>query len=363
MHFRPVHTATFSPTASSSSPSILTSSDDTTCKVYDLSTSKQISYLAGHADYVRTASFVPSNPSLIVSGGYDGTVKLWDTRIPGQQKGSGDTDERIDTLNEDGEMAVDREPTPPPVQESKRRGGEAREVMSMSHGHPVEKVLVHPSGTQVVSAGGPVIRVWDILSSGQCLRAMSNHQKTVTCLAWGDGRTTSGMSKKRLLSAGLDGLVKSYDLEDDYRVGKTLRVGGGILSLAMAPDESTLLIGSSSGELAIRKRVDGGKVSNATRAEQLTLKPGEYESLLEASAFNKGTKEKQEGVLEGLLDTKAEVSQRVTPSGEIRIDPRKQKKKLNEWDALLKSFRYADALDSALLPVSPAVPLPHHDIR
>ena len=326
MSFRPVHITSFSPTSTSrGSPSFLTASDDTTIKVFDLSTSAQTSYLAGHTDYIRTASFLPSNPSLVASGSYDGTVKVWDLRIP-----------RAGSEQEEQEGAG---PT--------KGGGSGlvREVMSFKHGYPVERILCHPSGTQVVSAGGPVIRVWDILSTGSCLKAMSNHQKTVTCLEWGDGRPHSGNSKKRLLSAGLDGLIKSYDLEDDFRVGKTMRVGGGVLSLAMAPDESTLLIGSSTGELAVRKRVISPSEQAARSARlQKDQSKDASEAILEAQAFNQATQYRQEGLLEGL----PAVGTTVTPSGEIKVSSQRRHKKLKEWDVMLKAFRYSDALDSVV---------------
>lgn len=231
--------------------------------------------------------------------------------------------------------------------------GMAKEVMTFDHGQPVEKILVHPSGTQIISGGGPVIKVWDMLS-GSCLKAMANHQKTVTCLEWGDGRPLTGNNKRRLLSAGLDGLIKSYDLEDDYRVGKTMRVpNGGVISLAMSPDEATLLIGSTAGELTVRKRILSqseqaakGQSTGRIGAEQLLLKPGEYESTLEAEAFNEVTKERQAET----LDTLPGPEMVQMPNGEIRVKPQTSKKggKLKEWDIMLKSFRYADALDSAI---------------
>jgi U3 small nucleolar RNA-associated protein 15 len=383
----------FSPT-SQGQPCLLTASDDTTLKLYDLSTSKQISYMVGHSDYVRTASFVPTNPNLIVSGSYDGTVKVWDTRRMKKTKTSKVPKVALDVDDDDDEGVVvdavmidmgegtsmqvqqgtqavaeeeeDEEEEEEEPEEDRKERGMGKEIMSFNHGYPVEKILVHPSGTQVISAGGPVIRVWDLLGSGKCLRAMSNHQKTVTCLEWGDGKPFDNHPpKKRLLSAGLDGLIKSYDIEDNYRVGKTMRVGTGILGLAMAPDEGTMVIGTSTGELTIRKRIippgemarreaeKSGSVAGKMSAEQLSLGPGQYESLLAAQAFNQTMADRQtaeEGEIERATEglTSQGATQIITKNGEIKVLPTKRSKKLKEWDRLLKNFKYSDALDSVL---------------
>ena len=57
-------------------------------------------------------------------------------------------------------------------------------------------------------------QVWDILNGGKLLNEFSNHQKTITSMML-DGTET------RLLSGGLDGLVKIYDL-------KTFKVTHGL---------------------------------------------------------------------------------------------------------------------------------------
>ena len=99
---------------------------------------------------------IPSSCDLVLSGSYDHKLRLWDLRT-----GTG--------------------------------------VWECDHGHPVETLLVFPSAGMGVSAGGNVVRVWDLLRGerGRPLISVSNHQKTVTSLAF-DG------SCRRLLSAGLD---------------------------------------------------------------------------------------------------------------------------------------------------------------
>lgn len=106
-----------------------------------------------------------------------------------------------------------------------------------------------------VSAGGPIVRVWDLLGASTsaststadagvdgdegetedtgtqyCVKALSNHQKTIMCLCWAEGEN----GEKRVLSGGLDGLVKVYDPQDNWRVRHTMRYGGQVLTVAVS---------------------------------------------------------------------------------------------------------------------------------
>ena len=91
---------------------------------------------------------------------------------------------------------------------------------------PVEQVLMFPSGTVVLSAAGPILRIWDLVAGGRCTRAMSNHQKTVTSLAFNSDAS-------RVLSGSLDQMVKVYDV-NTYRVVHTMRYPAPVLCLAIS---------------------------------------------------------------------------------------------------------------------------------
>lgn len=142
-----------------------------------------------HTDYVRSGLVSPSNPALILTGSYDSTVRLWDTR--------------------EGSCVM-----------TMRGGGGGAAAW------PVEDVLMFPSGSAALSASGPILRVWDLVAGGRCVRAMSNHQKTVTVLAF-DGRAS------RLLTGGLDQMVKVYDVST-YKVVHTMKYPAPVLSLAIS---------------------------------------------------------------------------------------------------------------------------------
>ncbi|KAH8916540.1 WD40 repeat-like protein [Atractiella rhizophila] len=305
VHDGPINSISFSPVPTSTT--ILTASSDNTAALFDLPTAAKIATFKGHTDYVKSACFLPTDHNLILTGSYDGTARLWDARI---QQGP------------EGEQ-------------------KSNEVAVFNHGQPVEAVLVHPKGTLAITAGGAMLKVWDLMSFGteegngegtsgpRCIKTMRNHQKTVTCLTWNGDAT-------RLLSGGLDGLVKVYDVEENWKVRHTIRYGGQILSLQIAEDDSCLLCGSADGSLSIRRRLITPKEKAERAARAAAISRGDYDSFLKGQS--------QTGIHSG-----ASLQEPIKVHAGVERTVRRQKKqKLKEWDRFLKSFRYGEALNAAL---------------
>ncbi|GLB33858.1 putative WD40 repeat-like protein [Lyophyllum shimeji] len=283
-HKQPVHVAKFS---TLSPTQILSCSDDTTAKIWDVPSQSTISTFTSHTDYVRSGQISTSNPHLALTGSYDSTVRLFDSR-----------------------------------------SGQCEMVMGGSSAlgsAPVEQVLMFPSGTAALSSAGPIIRVWDLVAGGRCIRALSNHQKTVTALAF-------DANAGRVLTGALDQMVKVYDVST-YKVVHTMRYPAPILCLAISPDETHLVAGMSDGTLSVRRRQT--KATDATLADP--LRGGTFESFLGASLPSVGR-----GVVRGKAQSK--------PLGsvdELRVESRRTKR-LRDFDKFLKSFKYSAALDSVL---------------
>ncbi|KAF7775960.1 hypothetical protein Agabi119p4_4353 [Agaricus bisporus var. burnettii] len=280
-HKQPVHVSKFS---ALSPTQILTCSDDTTAKVWDIPSQASICTFFDHNDYVRTGQFSTSCPNVVLTGSYDGTVRLFDTRTAAC------------------EMVM---------------GG------NLHANAPVEQVLMLPSGTVAISSAGPIIRVWDMVAGGRCLRAISNHQKTVTAL-------TLNANASRLLTGGLDHMVKVYDV-GSYEVVHTMRYPAPVLCLAISPDETHIVGGMSDGTLSVRRRQPKKSEENIG-----TLGSGDLLLLGEQLA----------GIGQGRLKDKSKPKAKGDPN-ELVVEQRRRRR-LKDYDRLLKTFKYSAALDAVL---------------
>ncbi|KZT12456.1 WD40 repeat-like protein [Laetiporus sulphureus 93-53] len=292
-HKQPVHVTKFSPL---NHTQVLSCSDDTTVKLWDVPSQEAICTFTEHTDYVRTGQVHASNPHLILTGSYDASMRLFDSRTG------------------DCEMVM---------------GGPSGEGGGRNAA-PVEQVLMFPSGTVALSSAGPILRVWDLVAGGRCTRALSNHQKTVTAM-------TFDSNASRLLTGGLDQMVKVYDVST-YKVVHTMRYPAPILCLAISPDETHIAAGMTDGTLSVRRRQP--KVSETASNDLLSnaaLKAGAFESLLGGTLPSIG---------QGRVQDKTK-SKPVGDVDEFKVESRR-KKRLRDYDKMLKNFKYTAALDAVL---------------
>lgn len=268
-HTRGVHV-----TRMASDTKVMSASDDVTVRCWDMPSGTETLQLKGHTDYVRAGVVQEGNSDIWLTGGYDHTVKLWDLR-------TGDN------------------------------------MLSMNHGAPVESVLMFAGGNMAVSAGGNTIKIWDILGGGRELHSFSNHQKTITSLCF-NGNCS------RLLSGSLDHHVKIYDIAT-YKVLHGIKYTAPVMSMALSPTDSHLVVGMSDGTLSIKHKPTS---KSAPKAKE-TPRGGTYKY------FVRGKSHKPQ-------------------KDEVLLENRK-KKILKTYDVYLKKFRYSAALDAALEVAKPIV--------
>ncbi|KAJ8662044.1 hypothetical protein O0I10_002376 [Lichtheimia ornata] len=266
-HSLPVHVTRFS----NDKTHILSASDDRTVRLWDIPSETSVNVFEDHEDYVRAGVVSDDNPNLILTGSYDQTVRLWDTR-------------------------------------------QNQCVMTMQHGAPVESLLMYPSGNAVVSAGGPTLKVWDLLAGGRCMHTVSSHQKTITSMCF-DG------SASRLLTGSLDHHVKIFNVQD-YKVVHSIKYSAPIMSVAMSPDDTHLVAGMANGYLSIRKRQVNSEEKAAKSRKQEQLRSGAYKYFMRGKSS--------------------------VPEQDAFVVERTRKTRLNQYDKYLKSFEYHNALDEVL---------------
>lgn len=278
------HTAAVRSTRfSSDNVHVLSCSDDKTARYWDLPTGKPVALLGEHKDYVRTSAASPSSQNVWATGSYDHTVKLWDLRTSDQTVASS--------------------------------------TMSLNHGAPVEATLIMPGGGLLMSAGGNVVKVWDILSGGRLLHSFSSHQKTITSIGL-DGTGT------RLLTGSLDGHLKIYDLKT-YEVTHGFKYKSALLAFGMSPTNSHLLTGGADGMLSVRRR---------------NVKKAELQDMQSRQAIIRGGTYKY--FIRGKNAKPAPNDFTVASTRHKRIAP---------YDRALRKFDYKKALNEALDTRSPII--------
>eukprot|EP01094_Clydonella_sp_ATCC50884_P023045 TRINITY_DN5422_c0_g1_i1.p1 TRINITY_DN5422_c0_g1~~TRINITY_DN5422_c0_g1_i1.p1 ORF type:complete len:553 (-),score=173.97 TRINITY_DN5422_c0_g1_i1:11-1669(-) len=257
---------------------LLSCSHDHTVKVWDVPTGECETTLKKHQDNVRTLEVNPASEHIWFSGGYDHTIFGWDVRSPDP-------------------------------------------IISIDHGAPVESLVVFPTGTAIAAGGGSELKVWDILGGGKLLQDLNNHQKSITTVRF-DG------TNSRILTGSLDHHVKVYETEQ-YEVVHSIRYPAPILSMAISPDNTHLVVGMSEGTMSVRKRV---------------VPVGEVEQNLQKSRRLFG----------GTLKHRIRGQNRKPSESDfvVHVNPRVR---LQKYEKMLNKFQYADALDAVLSTRDPAI--------
>jgi len=274
---------------------IISGSDDKSIRTWDLGTGTCTwSNTTAHSDYVKCLYANPSTPHTWVSGSYDHTVKLWDSR----QKNS---------------------------------------VLTLTHSQPVEDCIVPSSGAMLLAASGPEVKVWDIISGGKLLHTFNNHQKNVSALAL----ESSG---SRFISAGLDGQLKVYSLKT-MQVAHGMKMGAPLLSVAISADNKKLAVGFVDGQFQVRSKRAGGA----------SAPPGSTGAGAGAGADDSGLGEVDGDVDREESKSKRfyKGAGAAVESTADRMVESERRVRLKPYEVHLKDFSYQKALDAALASHNP----------
>lgn len=165
---------------------LVTASDDSMVRVWDVKSGKLVHQLADHTVSVKSAAFSPDG-KLIASASEDRTVRIWSVAI-GKQVG--------------------------------QLTGHTASVMS---------AMFSPDGQQIVSASADqTVRIWDV-DSGKQVRQLMGHTGTV----WSAVFSPDG---QQVVSASEDGTARIWERASGKEVHQLVANKGAIWAAAFSPD-------------------------------------------------------------------------------------------------------------------------------
>lgn len=135
-----------------------------TVRLVDLRSGSSTHALAGHSGSVLSVSWHPHGENILVSGGSDGAVRIWDVRRSASSLGVLDVDDAIGVAGYDGKGT-----------------GARRRERGKSHNGPVNGLSWTEDGRFLVSAGHDErMRVWDMSTGANTLANFGPGLKNTT---------------------------------------------------------------------------------------------------------------------------------------------------------------------------------------
>jgi WD40 repeat protein len=255
---------------------LVTASADKTARIWDRQTSKAIVTLSGHQGIVYSAAFSPDGRRIVTASG-DKTARIWDAET-GQSVGTlaGHTDKVLSAaFSPDGALIL-----------SSSQDGQSL-LWDVATGRSVGKLLgghaaFSPDGTQVVTANGAVVSIWEtgtgrirfrsgplpddvrsiaFSADGQLIAITMNQDHSVRLMnMFGLGKAPPVLTGhadivhtavfspdgRRLMTASADRTARIWDVETGNEV---LRVGldAEVHGAAFSPDGQIVVTSSADG--------------------------------------------------------------------------------------------------------------------
>jgi WD40 repeat protein len=224
---------------------IVSGGRDGTVRVWDLASGRLQRILEGHTGEVNAVA-VTGDGQRIVSGGNDNTVRVWDLasgRLEHTLEGRTGGVNAV-AVTADGQRIVSSGGGDGTVRVWDLASGRPERTLE-GHTGPVQAVAVTADSQRMVSGGNDnTVRVWD-LASGRLERTLEGHTLGVMAVAV----TADG---QRIVSGGGDGTVRVWDLASGTELARWVTDTTTIMSCAAHPcDPTTLVYADTAGRVVV----------------------------------------------------------------------------------------------------------------
>ena len=236
---------------------ILSGSYDDTVKVWEASSGKELLSLSGHSGYINSVAFSPDG-AMILSGARYHTVKVWEASSGKELLSLSGHTNRVSSVafSPDGAMilsgAYDKT-----VKVWEASSG--KELLSLSgHSGSVTSVAFSPDGDMILSgAGDRTVKVWET-SSGKERLSLSGHSGRVSSVAFSpDGAM--------ILSGAYDNTVKVWEASSGKELLSLSGHSGEVNSVAFSPDGAKILSGSDDNTVKVWEASSGKELLSLRR--------------------------------------------------------------------------------------------------
>ena len=254
-HPAAVVSAVFSPDGNSA----LTVSEDSTARLWDVASGKQTGQAMKHGANVISAVFSPDGKQVLTAS-FDSTARLWNAAT-GKQTGPAMRHEgnvvsavfspdgkRILTAN-DGFSARLWDP------------GSGKQIgHEMYHQNSVYSAVFSPDGKRVLTASGDkTARIWDAASGKPLTPGMTHQDAVLSAVFSPDG--------KRVLTASYDRTARLWDAASGKQIGPEMKHAYTVVSAVFSPDGKRILTASKDKTARIWDALTGKQIGPEMKHE------------------------------------------------------------------------------------------------